>query len=225
MISLWPPSAGFCHRKTINQGGLSPLPRSEKRWRVLRRLRRDRIDLYQIHWPDPLENLSESWETLQELRKEGKIRWAGVCNCWKEELELLDRIAPVTSNQPMYSMLARDIEPEVLPWCGGKGTGVLVYSPMHSGLLTGKVSRRWLDGLPDNDWRKHKRDHPVVSPLQSEEGMEAFVFSGWVGFNRPRQWKDNRSARGGLDLAPGRGDFGNRGRPPSRANRGDRPGG
>ncbi len=141
----------------------------------LRRLGRDWIDLYQIHWPDPLENLAESWETLQELRKEGKIRWAGVCNCWKEELELLDSIEAVTSNQPMYSMLARDIEPEVLPWCGGKGTGVLVYSPMHSGLLTGKVSRRWLDELPDNDWRKHKKDHPVVSPLQSEEGMEAFL--------------------------------------------------
>ena len=141
----------------------------------LRRLGRDWIDLYQIHWPDPLENLAESWETLQELRKEGKIRWAGVCNCWKEELELLDSIEAVTSNQPMYSMLARDIEPEVLPWCGGKGTGVLVYSPMHSGLLTGKVSRQWLDGLPDNDWRKHKKDHPVVSPLQSEEGMEAFL--------------------------------------------------
>ena len=141
----------------------------------LRRLGRDWIDLYQIHWPDPVENLAESWETLQELRKEGKIRWAGVCNCWKDELELLDSIEAVTSNQPMYSMLAREIEAEVLPWCGGKGTGVLVYSPMHSGLLTGKVSREWLDGLPDNDWRKHKKDHPVVSPLQSEEGMAAFV--------------------------------------------------
>ena len=81
----------------------------------LRRLGRDWIDLYQIHWPDPLENLAESWETLQELRKEGKIRWAGVCNCWKEELELLDSIEPVTSNQPMYSLLARDVEREVLP--------------------------------------------------------------------------------------------------------------
>lgn len=141
----------------------------------LRRLRRDWIDLYQIHWPDPLENLAESWGTMQELRKEGKIRWAGVCNCWKEELDLLDSIAPVTSNQPMYSMLSREIESEVLPWCEQKGSGVLVYSPMHSGLLTGKVSRKWLDELPDNDWRKHKKDHPVVSPLQSEEGMDAFL--------------------------------------------------
>ncbi|HAW97595.1 MAG TPA: aldo/keto reductase [Opitutae bacterium] len=141
----------------------------------LRRLGRDWIDLYQIHWPEPAENLAESWETLQELRREGKIRWAGVCNCWKEELDQLDPIEPVTSNQPMYSMLAREIEEEVLPWCGAKGTGLLVYSPMHSGLLTGKVSRKWLDELPDNDWRKHKTDHPVVSHLQTEEGMKAFL--------------------------------------------------
>ena len=141
----------------------------------LRRLGRDWIDLYQIHWPEPAENLAESWETLQELRREGKIRWAGVCNCWKEELDQLDPIEPVTSNQPMYSMLAREIEEEVLPWCGAKGTGLLVYSPMHSGLLTGKVSRKWLDELPDNDWRKHKTDHPVVSHLQTEEGMNAFL--------------------------------------------------
>jgi len=141
----------------------------------LRRLGRDWIDLYQIHWPEPVENLAESWETLQELRREGKIRWAGVCNCWKEELDQLDPIEPVTSNQPMYSMLAREIEEEVLPWCGAKGTGLLVYSPMHSGLLTGKVSRKWLDELPDNDWRKHKTDHPVVSHLQTEEGMKAFL--------------------------------------------------
>jgi len=141
----------------------------------LRRLGRDWIDLYQIHWPEPAENLAESWETLQELRREGKIRWAGVCNCWKEELELLDPIEQVTSNQPMYSMLAREIEEEVLPWCGAKGTGLLVYSPMHSGLLTGKVSRKWLDELPNNDWRKHKTDHPVVSHLQTEEGMNAFL--------------------------------------------------
>lgn len=141
----------------------------------LRRLGRDWIDLYQIHWPEPLENLAESWETLRDLRKEGKIRWSGVCNCWKPELELLDPIEPITSNQPMYSMLSREIEKDVLPWCSRKGTGLLVYSPMHSGLLTGKVSRKWLDELPDNDWRKHKKDHPVVSPLQSEEGMDAFL--------------------------------------------------
>ena len=154
---------------------ISPVTIREEVDGSLRRLGRDRIDLYQIHWPDPLENLAESWETLQELRKEGKIRWAGVCNCWKEELDLLDSVEAVTSNQPMYSMLAREIESEVLPLCAQRGTGLLVYSPMHSGLLTGKVSREWLDELPDNDWRKHKKDHPVVSPLQSEEGMNAFL--------------------------------------------------
>ena len=103
------------------------------------------------------------------------MRWVGVCNCWSDQLEILEGIAPVTSNQPMYSMLAREIEKEVLPWCASRGTGVLAYSPMHSGLLTGKVSREWLNNLPDNDWRKHKPDHPVVKPLQSEDGMKAFL--------------------------------------------------
>ena len=82
----------------------------------LRRLNRDWIDLYQIHWPEPIENLEEAWETLQDLKKAGKIRWAGVCNCWEPELEKLQGIAEVTSNQPMYSMLERSIEKEVLPW-------------------------------------------------------------------------------------------------------------
>ncbi len=141
----------------------------------LRRIGRDWIDLYQIHWPEPIENLAESWQTLQDLKREGKVRWVGVCNCWSDQLEILEGIAPVTSNQPMYSMLAREIEKEVLPWCASRGTGVLAYSPMHSGLLTGKVSREWLNNLPDNDWRKHKPDHPVVKPLQSEDGMKAFL--------------------------------------------------
>jgi aryl-alcohol dehydrogenase-like predicted oxidoreductase len=141
----------------------------------LKRLGRESIDLYQIHWPNPPENLIEAWETLQELKSAGKIRWAGVCNCWQGELEKLDSVSPVTSNQPMYSLLDRKIEKEVLPWCGAKNTGVLVYSPMHSGILTGKVSRKWLDNLPSNDWRKHKTDHPVVSPLHSKGGLQEFL--------------------------------------------------
>ncbi len=141
----------------------------------LKRLGRDHIDLYQIHWPNPRENLSEAWETLQDLKKIGKIRWAGVCNCWEEELNQLSSLAEVTSNQPMYSMLERSIEDKVLPWCAEKQTGVLVYSPMHSGVLTGKISDKWLKCLPENDWRKHKKDHPVVSPLHSEDGLQAFL--------------------------------------------------
>jgi aryl-alcohol dehydrogenase-like predicted oxidoreductase len=141
----------------------------------LRRIGRDWIDLYQIHWPEPMENLVESWQALQDLKKEGKVRWVGVCNCWTDELEILSDISTITSNQPMYSMLARKVEQDVLPWCERHETGVLAYSPMHSGLLTGKVSKAWLDSLPANDWRKHKTDHPVVEPLQSEDGMKAFL--------------------------------------------------
>ena len=141
----------------------------------LRRLRRDWIDLYQIHWPFPVENLTEAWETLIELKTIGKIRWAGLCNCWETELDELQKVSPVTSNQPMYSMLDRKIEDKVLPWCETNNTGVLVYSPMHSGILTGKVSAEWLESLPENDWRKHKTDHPVVSPLHTEDGLQAFL--------------------------------------------------
>ena len=139
------------------------------------RLGRDWIDLYQIHWPVPAENLIEAWETLQELKKVGKIRWAGVCNCWENELDNLQEIAPVTSNQPMYSMLERKVEKDVLPWAEKHNSGVVVYSPMHSGLLTGKISAEWLEKLPQNDWRKHKSDHPVVSPLHSKDGLQAFL--------------------------------------------------
>lgn len=141
----------------------------------LRRLGRDWIDLYQIHWPFPLENLTEAWETLIELKKTGKIRWAGVCNCWEPELKELQKVSQVISNQPMYSMLDRQIEDKVLPWCERNNTGVLVYSPMHSGILTGKISADWLHKLPENDWRKHKTNHPVVSPLHTEDGLQAFL--------------------------------------------------
>ena len=72
-------------------------------------------------------------------------------------------------------MLERKIESEVFPWCKENRVGILAYSPMHSGLLTGKVSQEWFDGLPMNDWRKHKVDHPVVSPLQSVEGLSSFM--------------------------------------------------
>ncbi|MDG0965407.1 MAG: aldo/keto reductase [Opitutales bacterium] len=141
----------------------------------LKRLGRDWIDLYQIHWPVPSENLIEAWETLQDLKKAGKIRWAGVCNCWQPELEILQEVAPVSSNQPMYSMLDRRIEENVLGWCAQNNSGLLVYSPMQSGLLTGKISHQWLENLPQNDWRKHKTDHPVVKPLHCKDGLQAFL--------------------------------------------------
>lgn len=141
----------------------------------LKRLHTDCIDLYQIHWPEPVENVEEGWQALLDLKAEGKIRWAGVCNFGKDHLETAEALGHVSSNQPMYSLLARDIEKEVLPWCGSHDTGVVVYSPMHSGFLTGKVSREWHDSLPDNDWRKHKTDHPVVKYVQTDEALAHFL--------------------------------------------------
>ena len=91
------------------------------------------------------------------------------------ELKTIEKYGQVSSNQPMYSLLARDAEKEVMPWCKEHGTGLVVYSPMHSGLLTGKVSREWLDSLPENDWRKHKKDHPVVKYVQDEHDLEHFL--------------------------------------------------
>ncbi len=140
----------------------------------LKRLQTDCIDLYQIHWPEPQENVEEGWQALLDLQKEGKIRHPGVCNFFENELNRAESLGHVTSNQPQYSLLDRRIEPDVLNWCREKSTGLLTYSPMHSGLLTGKVSREWYESLPSNDWRKHKKDHPVTKHLQ-EPNLENFL--------------------------------------------------
>lgn len=122
----------------------------------LRRLQSSVIDLYQIHWP-PEDNgprLEEAWQTLAELKKEGKVRWIGVSNFDVEQIKRAEKIAPVTSLQPPYSLVRRQIEKEVLPYCERRGIGVIVYSPMQSGLLTGAMTRERIASLPENDWRK-----------------------------------------------------------------------
>ena len=120
----------------------------------LRRLRVETIDLYQIHWSaDDLAETEEGWAEMARLRAEGKIRWAGVCNFSLEELKRAQAIAPVTSLQPPYSLIRRDIEAEILPWCETNGAGVIAYSPMASGLLTGAMTRERAGALPGNDWR------------------------------------------------------------------------
>ena len=120
----------------------------------LRRLQTDAIDLYQIHWTaDELEETVEGWETLAALQKEGKVRWIGVCNASVEELQKLQAIARVTSLQPPYSLIRRDVESAQLPWCQREGVGVIVYSPMGSGMLTGAMTRERVAALPSNDWR------------------------------------------------------------------------
>ena len=120
----------------------------------LRRLKVDVIDLYQAHWPaDDIDETLEGWTELARLQQEGKVRWIGASNFSREELEKAGQIAPVTSLQPPYSLIKRDIEAEVLPYCQEQRIGVIVYSPMASGLLTGAMSRERAATLPENDWR------------------------------------------------------------------------
>ncbi|MCC6509167.1 MAG: aldo/keto reductase [Pirellulaceae bacterium] len=123
----------------------------------LRRLRIDVIDLYQIHWPQPDEDIEEAWEAVNSLIKSGKVRYAGVSNFSREQLMRIGKIAPVASLQPPYSMLVRGIETDLLPYCGENNIGVVVYSPMQKGLLTGKVTRQWIDQLAADD---HRRNDP-----------------------------------------------------------------
>src|ERR1700680_1306085 len=126
----------------------------------LRRLSVDVIDLYQIHWPPDPDSpaLEEGWSTLADLKREGKVRWIGVSNFDVQQLRRAQAIAPVTSLQPPSSLLHRDIEDEILPYCQRNGIGVIVYSPMAFGLLTGAMTRERAAALPKDDWRKGHPD-------------------------------------------------------------------
>jgi aryl-alcohol dehydrogenase-like predicted oxidoreductase len=118
------------------------------------RLGVDAIDLYQIHWPIPDEEVEEGWAALAELKEEGLVRHIGASNFSVEQLERAKAIAPVESLQPPYSLLDREIEEEILPYCRERDIGVIAYSPMASGLLTGTMTRERIDGLPQDDWRR-----------------------------------------------------------------------
>jgi aryl-alcohol dehydrogenase-like predicted oxidoreductase len=120
----------------------------------LARLGIDAIDLYQIHWPIPEEDIEEGWAALAELKDRGLVRHIGVSNFDVEQLRRIQQIAPVETLQPQYSLVVRDAEDAILPFCEQEGIGVIVYSPMSSGLLTGKMTRERIDGMPDDDWRK-----------------------------------------------------------------------
>jgi aryl-alcohol dehydrogenase-like predicted oxidoreductase len=120
----------------------------------LRRLGVDTIDLYQIHWPNPENEIEEGWTALARLREQGKLRWIGVSNFSVEQMKRARKIAPVTSLQPPYSMLRRAVEPEILPFAQANGIGVINYSPMVSGLLTGKMSAERVAAMPADDWRR-----------------------------------------------------------------------
>lgn len=121
----------------------------------LQRLGVDVIDLYQIHWPVPDEELEEGWNTMADLKREGKVRWIGASNFNVAQLERAMKIAPVTSLQPPYSAINRTNEAEVLPFCKKHGIGVINYAPMHSGLLTGSMTKERVAAMPESDFR-HK---------------------------------------------------------------------
>jgi aryl-alcohol dehydrogenase-like predicted oxidoreductase len=120
----------------------------------LRRLGVETIDLYQIHWPNPDEEIEEGWEALAKFQQQGKIRWIGVSNFNVEQMKRAQKIAPITSLQPPYSMLRPAVEKEILPFAQANGIGVINYSPMVSGLLTGAMTAERVKALPADDWRK-----------------------------------------------------------------------
>jgi aryl-alcohol dehydrogenase-like predicted oxidoreductase len=120
----------------------------------LSRLQVESIDLYQIHWPNPEEEIEEGWETMARLKAEGKVRWIGVSNFSVAQMECIQKIAPITSLQPPFSMLRRAIEQEQLPYTQTHGIGVINYSPMVSGLLTGAMTAERIAAFPQDDWRR-----------------------------------------------------------------------
>ncbi len=125
----------------------------------LRRLQMESIDLYQIHWPKPDEQLEDAWGVMAELQREGKVRHIGASNFSVGQMERCQKIAPIASLQPPYSMLNRGVEAEILPFCEAKEIGVINYAPMHSGLLTGAMTRERVAGFPADDFRRNAKNY------------------------------------------------------------------
>jgi aryl-alcohol dehydrogenase-like predicted oxidoreductase len=121
----------------------------------LRRLQADVIDLYQIHWPNPDEDIEEGWEALAELKEEGKVRHTGVSNFDVGQMKRIEEISLVETLQPPYNLIDRGVDDEILPYCEDNDIGVIVYSPMKSGLLTGKMTPERVQSLPSDDWRRN----------------------------------------------------------------------
>lgn len=148
----WDPGAGVDGPPTND---LSPASIRFECESSLQRLGVDRIDLYQFHWPDETGTpVEDSWGTMCELVGEGKVRWIGVSNFTVELLERCEKIRHVDSLQPELSLIAPERMEDVIPWADAHGTGVIAYSPMASGMLTGKFDRRRAETLPEDDWRK-----------------------------------------------------------------------
>ncbi len=154
----------------------------------LRRLEIEAIDLYQIHWPKPDEELEEAWGVMADLQREGKVRWIGASNFTVAQMERAMKIAPITSLQPPYSAINRAVEAEILPFCKANGIGVINYAPMHSGLLTGAMSKERVANFPANDFRRNAKQYqePLLSrnldlaALMAEIGTRHGVSAGVV---------------------------------------------
>jgi len=171
-----------CERVWDEKGNISGrLKRESIRSEVeasLKRLRIEVMDLYQIHWPEPERDIEEAWETMGDLIKEGKIRYAGVSNFNLGQLKRVQPIHPVASLQPPYSMLERGIEGKVLGYCSANNIGVIVYSPMQKGLLTGKFTRERIQKLAPDDHRRrdpHFREPELSANLELVEGLRAIA--------------------------------------------------
>ena len=144
----------------------------------LRRLKVDTIDLYQIHWPEPDQDIEEGWTEMARLKEEGKVRYIGVSNFNVDQMRRAEKIAPITSLQPPYSMLARSIEDEILPYCQEHNIGVIAYSPMKSGLLSGTMTRERIALLPKDDWR---RNNPDFQDPKLSRTLELVELLGKIG--------------------------------------------
>jgi aryl-alcohol dehydrogenase-like predicted oxidoreductase len=191
----------------------------------LTRLRLDIIDLYQVHWPDPDEDIEEAWTTFAELKEQGLVRHIGVSNLDIAQMRRVQAIAPVETLQPPYSLLERGIEAQILPFAQEERIGVIPYSPMASGLLSGAMTAERVAALPDDDWRKHdarfqepelSRHLATVGRLEdvaARHGTTAGAIAvAWtlhhpavhgsiVGFRRPDQVQP-LAAAGDIELTP-----------------------
>lgn len=151
-----------CERRWHADGTIYPSLKAESVRKEcedsLRRLKVDAIDLYQVHWPEPEEEIEEGWTEMAKLQREGKVRWIGVSNFNVEQIKRAQKIAPVTSLQPPYSLLRRGIEAEILPYVRSQNIGVIVYSPMLSGMLTGKMTRERAANFQQDDWRRNNAE-------------------------------------------------------------------
>lgn len=149
----------------------------------LRRLKLDAIDLYQIHWPNPEPQIEEGWAALAQLKQEGKVRWIGLSNFSARQMDRCRKLAPITSLQPPYSAISPEAEDELLPYCQKHGIGVIVYSPMKSGLLSGKMTKERVANFPADDFRRRA---PTFREPALSHNLELAEFMKKIGARHNR---------------------------------------